>query len=522
MKLLFAVHGYPPESTGGTELYVRKLAEALVARGHQVSVVAGSLQWFHQDRVSEDVVEGVRVSRIHRSDPYNDRWDKSFAPTVGALFEPILQKAKPDLVHVHHWLRLSRDLVELARRRRVPAVVTLHDLWSTCLKLDRVLDGEAFCERKLDPAACVPCVGGARPWTGPGELREAAALFREDLRHELLLARRRIVPTAGHGARIAAALDLDPQLFTVIPNGSITDLAPAARREPMADGKLRIGHWGALYEAKGAHVLLEAVRAMRHRARVQVVLYGATSDDAYGEKLRRLAEGIDVSFLGMFRAPDLARAVFDVVVLPSLAAESYSFALDEAAALGFPIVASDFGALGERLGDGGLRFPRGDRAALAAILDGLVEEPARLSQLSGGPRALTIDEHAARLEALYAEAKKEGPPPRTSEFSDRAHALFEFKRSENRHRHALRYESLARFSREVQEDRDNRIKMIDFLQAERERLERANAEMARRLAEAEHQLSQAKARAAAAAPAPAPSAAPAAQGPPATTTPTTP
>ena len=35
VNILLAVHGYPPECTGGTELYVRKLAESLVSRGHQ-------------------------------------------------------------------------------------------------------------------------------------------------------------------------------------------------------------------------------------------------------------------------------------------------------------------------------------------------------------------------------------------------------------------------------------------------------------------------------------------------------
>lgn len=481
MRILLVVHGYPPECTGGTELYVRKVAQSLSQAGHVIQVVSGSLQWFHQDRVSEDLIDNIHVSRIHRSDPFHERWDKSFCPTAGAAFEKILIKFKPDLVHVHHWMRLSRDFVEIARRRRIPSIVTLHDLWTTCLRIDRSLEGEVFCPRTLDPTHCVACVGGARPWTGPGELREAARLFSEDICNELRTARRRIVPSKIHGERIAAALGIDGEAFSVLPHGSISELKPGIKRRPLADGMLRIGHWGALYHLKGVHVLLEAAHRSRYRDKLDLHLYGSSPDDAYGQRLRQLAEGLRVQFHGPFRAPDIAREVFDVVVLPSLASESYSFALDEAMALGYPIVASDFGALGERLGSAGVLFPRGDRNALAQILDGFIERPQSLTKFT--PEApMHISAHVTALAKMYEEVVAEGKPPAQSHFDERAHVIFEFQRSENRLRHALRLESLARFAREVQEDRENRIKMIEFLQAERDRLEKLNSELARRIA----------------------------------------
>jgi len=490
VKILFAVHGYPPECGGGTELYVRRLAETLQKRGHAISVVSGSLQWFHTDRVSEERIEGVSVTKIHRSDPFHDRWDKSFCPPAAALFERILTKVKPDLVHVHHWMRLSRDLVEITRRRKIPAVVTLHDLWTTCLRLDRLLEGEAFCTRLLEPGACAACVGGARPWTGRGELREAAKLFLDDVRNELRCAKRRIVPTRSHGDRIAAALEMDPAEFAVMANGSIAQLPKAQRRRrPMADGVLRIGHWGALYHTKGVHVLLEAVHRSRHKDRMEVHLWGGTPDEGYGEKLKQLAEGIRVSFHGQFRAHELSNAEFDVVVLPSLAAESYSFALDEALALGHPLVVSDFGALGDRVGENARRFPRGDRDALAAILDELVERPSALAKMEPTVAPSTLAENAEQLEKLYEEVVKEGKPAAQSAFDDRAHLIFEFQRSESRLRHALRYESLAQFSRNVVEDRENRVKMIEFLQAERERLEKRVDELTRKIADSNHRHS---------------------------------
>ena len=36
MRILFLVHGFPPEATGGTELYAAGLAQALWRRGHEI------------------------------------------------------------------------------------------------------------------------------------------------------------------------------------------------------------------------------------------------------------------------------------------------------------------------------------------------------------------------------------------------------------------------------------------------------------------------------------------------------
>jgi hypothetical protein len=106
----------------------------------------------------------------------------------------------------------------------------------------------------------------------------------------------------------------------------------------------------------------------------------------------------------------------------------------------------------------------------------------------------TIAAHAGELETLYKGAVREGAP-KESAFDERAHTVFEFQRSENRLRHALRYESLAKFARNVQEDRENRIKMIEFLQAEKERLEALNADLARRVKESEAKASAVKGKA---------------------------
>ena len=130
MKVLFAVHGYPPELVGGTESAVQALARGLARSGVEVVVVAGSLAVAGEGRSVElsrdgdaDTGDGppIRIVRLHRGDLHFDHWHKGSSPAVGRAFSALLEEERPDLVHVHHWIRLTGDLVARGARAGRPA-----------------------------------------------------------------------------------------------------------------------------------------------------------------------------------------------------------------------------------------------------------------------------------------------------------------------------------------------------------------------------------------------------------------
>ncbi|MFG0316256.1 MAG: glycosyltransferase, partial [Planctomycetota bacterium JB042] len=147
MRIAHAVHGHPPELIGGTELYVARLAHAQRAAGHDARVFAGSVEWREEFEVEDETVDGVPVRRVHRNDLYFDRWDKTYQPFVSDAWDRFLAEVRPDVVHVHHWIRLTSDLVAGAARAGVPAVVTAHDLFPTCPRVFRLKDdaGDVAC-----------------------------------------------------------------------------------------------------------------------------------------------------------------------------------------------------------------------------------------------------------------------------------------------------------------------------------------------------------------------------------------
>lgn len=441
MKILLALHGYPPELLGGTESAVRELAHGLVRAGHEVVVVAGTLRYeqgFRRSLELDPVADGgatdghggartIRVHKIHRADLYFDHWQKSASARASLAFREVLREERPDLVHVHHWIRLSRDLVQRAALERIPAVVTLHDLWTTCLVTFRVKpESGEFCEVKLGPSPCLRCaaqVPPRTPWLSY-EAQGVALLERSaDLSRELELARRVLVPTRAHAEAVLRYLGLARERLDVrvVPHGRELGLgARAPLAPPHEHGQLVLGAWGHLYRLKGADLLLRAVRLLREPARVALHFAGGEPEPAFAREVHELARGLDVTFHGPYAARELGRHPVSAVhafVSGTRAHESFGLVLDEAVALGLVLVLPASGAYAERLGGarGALFYAPGDAAALAAVLQRLLDEPALLADLRRAlpaSRAFTpsVEDNVRAHLAHYEEVLRAGAP----------------------------------------------------------------------------------------------------------------
>jgi glycosyltransferase involved in cell wall biosynthesis len=100
---------------------------------------------------------------------------------------------------------------------------------------------------------------------------------------------------------------------------------------------------------------------------------------------------------------------FDIFVLPSLR-EALPIAVIEAMAVRLPVVAARIGGIPEVVEDGttGCLVPPGDEAALAAVLERLVADPALAARLGAAGQArvqaqFTVEQMVRRVEHLYDE-----------------------------------------------------------------------------------------------------------------------
>ena len=361
LRILFATARYLPER-GGTEIHTHEVAKRLAERGAEVTVASTA----RSRPFKRDSHEGqVRVLRVRAWPPKRDYY---FAPGLAR----VIRENRSDIVHCQGYHTLVAPLVMLvALSCRIPYIVTLHS-------------------------------GGHS-----SKLRRQLRPLQAWLLRPLLSRARRLVAVSSFEADLfARRLRLPRDAFVMIPNGIDlpVPLAKVVPSEPPLILSL-----GRLERYKGHQRVMEALPAL-NRARPGIRLR-VVGSGGYECQLRRLAARlgvVDLVEIAPVPADDregMARLLSKAAVVASLSEyESQGLAIQEAIALGRPVVVSLGSALGElgrypnvrALG----RLARGEDVA-AAILELLDASPAE------PPVLPTWDDCTAALLELYEDTLAE-------------------------------------------------------------------------------------------------------------------
>ncbi len=410
MRILHLVHQYAPEHIGGTELYTQWLSQGQSQRGHQVTI-------FYRRSA-----EGAGIEhRMEEGTHVWAAWAGALSPTrrfratfgdpaIVRSFERALEEATPDLIHIQHLMGLPARLVPVIQQRRIPFVITLWDFWWVCANAQLLTNySQEICDGPrayLNCARCALARANASPfWPAlPG----AAALLAQRnqlLRRIMEAADRLIAPTEFVRRWYAQHKTPREKIIVALPGLDVPTLSSPDRQRP--DGAVRFAYIGGHSWQKGVHVLLEAFKDVESGGELWIA-GDETADPAYVTRLRSLATS-NVRFLGRLARAEVWKTLsqVDVVVVPSMWYETFSFLVSEAFAAGVPVIASRLGPLADRVSHGvdGLLVPPGDVQALRNALLQLVEDPALLTRLHAGIQPVpTIEDHVRNVEAIYEAA----------------------------------------------------------------------------------------------------------------------
>lgn len=223
---------------------------------------------------------------------------------------------------------------------------------------------------------------------------------------------RDVIVTSGWTRRALAVYGVDPGRIDVVEPG--TDRPEAATVKP-AGSVLRLLTVGSVTPRKGHDLLIEALARVADREWTLRCAGSLDRDPATAAALRKqiVRAGLAdrVMLLGEKGPAIIAREYrdADLFVLASRL-EGYGMVIAEAVAHGLAVVATAAGAIGETLpAHAGVLVPPGDASALATSLATVMDDRARLAELTEGARraAATIPtwqasarRFAAILEAL--------------------------------------------------------------------------------------------------------------------------
>ncbi len=417
MKIVMAAHGFPPENEGGAELITYFQARELI-KHHQVTVIH---RINHPDRpeyqVNETTIDNIKRITINNTfkERPNFRWFYR-NPNIDNILQSLLDKEKPDIVHIHHLTGLSTGFVQIAKDAGAKTVFTLHDFWMLCPRGQRLKPDLTWCNNIIE-SDCADCVAGwmIPPLPGKQQLPDKLKRLTSTTRTlaAKLLGKRRI--NAAVDAMWARNMEMMTVLESVdiltVPSNYLRSEFIAAgiaenhilripygmdserflnlpERTSDPTGKLRIGYIGSLIPSKGVHLLIDTViRLPENTARLDIYGEAIPYDGFpnYQNDLRRqAADRTNIRFHGGYSNREIGEILsqIDVVVVPSLWPENSPLTIQEAFLAGVPVIAANLGGMKEWLEKGGgLLFNSGEVDSLADALLSIIENPQQLESL---------------------------------------------------------------------------------------------------------------------------------------------
>lgn len=341
VKVLFVVENYYP-LTGGAEILFQHLAEEMVHRGQQVTVVTSCVQ----GAISRETVNGVKIIRLPLPRFFTRYWF-----TLLAVFWLLrMPPNEYDLIQTTTY-NAALPAWLCAKIRRRPAVLIVHEVWG-------------------------------RLWFSLGTMSRISAIFHWLFEYLVIHLPFSAYVAVSEATKTALQQAISAQRKIIrIYNGIDYELfnpakkfGEAKRQQLNLHNDYVFLYFGRPGWAKGVADLLEAfvlVRATQPAARLLLLL--SRQPEALYRKLLDQIIRLGLKDVVTVHKPVERQllpqyiAVADCVVVPSRS-EGFGFTAAEASAMGIPVIASRAGSLPEVVSGRYRFFQTGDIADLAKAM----------------------------------------------------------------------------------------------------------------------------------------------------------
>lgn len=282
---------------------------------------------------------------VHRKKVWTKGWYQAGYPR---LLAELLVECNVQIIHIHHFLFMSDELMTLLKNISIPYAVTLHDYYTVCPRVNLLRNG-VYCGIP-DDVICNECI------TAKDNLKEG--IYPQNITNiknwrffwqEFLERAYKVVcPSEDQRLRLTRLFPMLTNKICVIENPEL--ISPELKKDrtsKLNDGVLSVGLIGTLEKHKGRDILIECARlAVAENKNIRFVLFGV---------LHNVTNNIpkNLTVLGKYRDDDIydiiAENPVDFFWFPAIIPETYSYVLTIPIRMSIPVIGTDIGAISERI-----------------------------------------------------------------------------------------------------------------------------------------------------------------------------
>jgi glycosyltransferase involved in cell wall biosynthesis len=440
MKVLLVSVYHPELVRGGAQQICYELFKGLKARADitpiLLAAVDPSFKSLYKSGAQITGFDGRENEFLFLSRDYDYVWHKAASSALVNSFAEFLQLVQPDVVHFHHFLLFGIDLLTLTRRvlPKARIVMTFHEFLAIC-------DANGHMLRPFDNSLCTRASAVRCHQCFPDRQPESFFVREMWFKKHLSVVDAFTVPSHFMIERYAS-WGLDRRKMRHVTNGQ-PDYSHGKAPEDGRVKRNRFGFFGQFVDNKGLWVLLEAVQQLRADGFKDFVVELNGDNLRYASGSRRTeietflkeesglaaAERV-VTLNGSYSVDQLAQrmARVDWCIVPSVWWEAFGLVVSEAWMFKRPVIASDVGALAERISHevDGLLFDVASASSLANTIRRACTEEGLWGRLVQGIRTPSTEKTMVEnfLSVYRGEADRRGvelaPASRENEITTHA------------------------------------------------------------------------------------------------------
>ncbi len=448
---------------GGVGIYVHNLSKELSKQGVDVGYLyAGEYNFLIRPYVRWRLSNGitylsfVNSPNTYPSFAYTHPRDQKSVPIIEHNFIKLIDKFKPDIIHIHDIAGFCSSLIEIAHNQNIPIVNSLHNYWYICPRVELFDNVKmTICSGPKDGLNCSQYV----PFN-PGRLGKAKAklrvqgiknLFRTVIGDsrvgQLRILRKKfqgnrirkteskqhnksvVIPSLVsdyverekyHRYLLSEKVDINIAVSNFvksrfedfgIPSSKIlvqhigTKAAEFLKPTNRTNKNVTFGYIGPLTPHKGANVLIQAFSGLQNR-KARLIVYGYNPRNEYAQNLKMLSRGKLVDFRPGYKYQNLQQVLseIDIVVVPPIWYDNAPQVVFEALATKTPVIGSNIGGIPDFIKDGvnGFLFEAGNVEELRNKMLTILTNPDIIDEFKSQIIPMkTMKSHTEEMIALY-------------------------------------------------------------------------------------------------------------------------